>query len=91
MTHLKKASNIYYLLLVFGFLYPKESISQTKINAITANRSPIIGSAYLSEKESFIGQTCVKGDVVPAGIAQSTFNFSQSLSKKQAEDELGFL
>lgn len=78
-------------ILIIGLLaFSQQASSQTKINAITSNRSALLGSAYLSEKESFVGQQCVTGKTVPAGIAQSTFNFSQTLSKKQAEDELGF-
>jgi hypothetical protein len=60
------------------------------VNALTSDRSPQIGDAYQSEKESFVGQACLGGVRVPTGVATSTFNFEQSLSERQASEQLGF-
>lgn len=60
------------------------------VNAITADRSALIGSAYQSDKEHFVGQACVEGNELSSGVTTSTFSFEQSLTEKQAADQLGF-
>lgn len=62
----------------------------TEINPNTANMGVTLGAAYDTDREAFIGQGCVAGLLAPTGAAMSTFSFQQSLSEKQAADELGF-
>jgi hypothetical protein len=64
--------------------------SASDIAANTANRGALIGSAYQSEKELFVGQNCVSGVSKPTGTQNSTFSFEQSLTQTQAEQQLGF-
>jgi hypothetical protein len=62
----------------------------TDVAANTANRDADLGSAYQSEKELFVGQSCVVGNTSSTGAPISTFSFDQSLTESQASNELGF-
>ncbi len=66
---------IVFILTATSVLQNTEIYSQ-RINAITSNRTALLGSAYQSEKEMFVGQQCVIGDTVYTGVAHSTFSFT---------------
>lgn len=53
------------------------------------SRSAVIGGAYDSRKEAFIGSQCVHGETIPTGASESTLSLDQSLSNDQVARELG--
>ncbi len=67
---------------------PSNSVAAS-ISSATAYRSALIGAGYQTEKESLSAQPCLKGITVPSGGSLATFNFDQTLSEKQASDQLG--
>jgi hypothetical protein len=64
--------------------------AQTTIVPNSANQTAVLGSAYRSEREGLIGQTCVSGTATATGTPTSSFNFTQELSQRDAASELGF-
>ncbi len=60
------------------------------IIAATSSRQAVLGSAYNSKKQDFVGQSCIVGTPSPTGTATGTFNFTQSLTESQAAEQLGF-
>lgn len=76
-------------LLIAALAVPSASAQQT-IVASTANRTAVLGSAYRSEREGLIGQSCVTGTHDTTGTPTSSFNFTQELSEREASSELGF-
>src|SRR5205809_49242 len=60
----------------------------TDVPSNTANRTSFVGGGYQSEKQLMAGR-CVEGTQTPTGAQKSTFNFSQSLSQREADTQLG--
>jgi hypothetical protein len=78
------------LLLTMAVLLALQSQGRaTDISANTANKTAILGSAYQSEKESVVGDSCVVGNQQVTGAPVATFTFDQALSEQQAASELG--
>lgn len=61
-----------------------------EIAAGTAARGAVLGSAYDSISQSFIGQGCITGDPEPVGLAVGKASFENSLEERTASDQLGF-
>ncbi|MBZ0144621.1 MAG: hypothetical protein K8F56_13675 [Rhodocyclaceae bacterium] len=71
-----------------SLLLPGNAFGAT-IQGATANRSAILGGAYQSERENFVGQECMTGTAVTQGTQRSTFSFEQALSEQQASSLMG--
>lgn len=52
--------------------------------------SGVLGSAYDSHKEAFVGSQCVTGASVPSGASDASVSLDQSMTESQASDALGF-
>lgn len=48
-----------------------------------------LGKAYQSEREDFVGQSCVTGKRVPAGLSLGSFDLQYSLSEEATSSQLG--
>jgi hypothetical protein len=72
-----------------SWLLITHNVNAATIQAATANRSGIPGSAYQSEKENVVGQECITGSIVTQGTQRSTFSFEQILSEQQAASLMG--
>ena len=77
-------------MLLLGIVSPVLAQETREINALTVTRNALVGSAYNSQTQLFIGQGCVTGDTRRSGVSLSSFSFEQSLSQQQARKELGF-
>jgi len=68
------------------------SFQSSIIGAGAANLEALLGSAYNSEKEVFIGDRCLQMEKPPAitGKSHSGFTFEESISEEQLSSDLGF-
>ncbi len=54
-----------------------------------ASLNGVLGGAYDSEKEAFVGSSCVAGTLVPTGAATAGFTFDTVLSQSDTARSLG--
>lgn len=54
------------------------------------NRAAFLGSAYKSDKETFVGFGCGQGTGEPSGGSTSSFALDQAISESALSNELGF-
>jgi hypothetical protein len=82
------------LLLSGAFLFGLKAFagggSYIVIPSGTDNLEAVLGSAYQSEKENLVGQSCINGKTpVPAGKSEAGFTFGSSMTESQLSSELG--
>jgi hypothetical protein len=77
------------MMTVLASSLPIGGSQATEINAISARRVAVLGSAYRHDREDFPGEACITGDSTPAGTTTSNFTFQNSISENQATKELG--
>ena len=64
---------------------------RSEIAAGTAGLEAVLGSAYSSDKESFVGDRCVSAPLItPSGKSEAGFSFQTEMSETQLNSELGF-
>ncbi|MGO8369093.1 hypothetical protein ACC808_11715 [Rhizobium ruizarguesonis] len=66
------------------------SLLAADVSAATASHAAITGDAYDSDRQIFVGQSCIKGHEVKVGATSSTLNFDQHLNEAQVASQLGF-
>ncbi len=83
--------NIYKIItsLSLFLLITKINAQNLEVSALTAVEGVVLGSAYNSNMESFIGQSCITGQIVSTGSTQATFAFNQISNELQLKKELG--
>lgn len=84
----RNVGRIYIVVLVALQIVGKANAEE--ISEAQHSRAAVIGSAYDSSKESFVGSRCVEGDVSPTGGSESALSLDQSMSNTNASRELGF-
>jgi len=60
------------------------------VSALTSGRAALLGYAYNSDKQEFVGNACVTGTSATSGVQSSSFSFEQSLSEAETKEFLGF-
>ncbi len=88
-----RPSKFLYLLSGFIFLVGLVAVPAhaENTNLELSTHEGLLGSAYQSEKEEMVGQSCLKFEKsTPAGKATGGFTFQSSMSESQISSELGF-
>jgi hypothetical protein len=78
-----------FALSVYCSLFPPQVYAETVVNS-SSQRQAILGSAYSSDKQSFIGGECLQGSPEPTGSPDASFALDQTITEHQLETSLGF-
>lgn len=82
----------YFLTLVsLAFAFASPSISWPAETVVsTTSQSGLLGSAYRTDQERFVGPGCLEGETGFTGASESSFSFDQTTTEEQLAKELGF-
>jgi hypothetical protein len=73
---------------VLASAHPAHASGSTLV--LTSGKSALVGSAYASDRQDFLGGQCVTGDTKPTGIAESSFQLDHTVSETDLSSQLGF-